>query len=676
MDSNLSLKETYDKYLHPEVLPIEDKRIWDALAENKVISCFQFDSAVGALAAKKIKPKNPLEMSDANGLMRLMTAERGAESPLDKYVRFKNNISLWYDEMRKAGLTPKEQKILEPYFLSSYGVPPSQEQMIRMLMDENVCNFTLAEANSARKVVGKKQMEKIPELHQKVLDRAASPTLGKYVWECGIGPQMGYSFSLIHALAYSFVGIQTLYLATNYNPIYWNTSCLIVNSNSLDNNEEEEEESFNTKKNKSTDYDKIAKAIGDIRAAGIKVSLIDINKSGFGFEPDVENNEILFGLKGLLNVGDDIVDVIIKNRPYSSPKDFLQKVKPNKQAMISLIKSGAFDKMMDRKFVLVWYIYETCDKKSVINLRNINGLLTNGLLPITGDFEEAYHVYEFNRYLKGICKTPKDTVNYYIDTRAINFLANIGKDDLIQTLISDFDFPHRQNDGSYFIVNIKAWDKVYQNYMNIYRTWMREHQKEILTQLNQKIFMSDWEKYAKCNSPYLESAWEMEVMCFYYHQHELQNIDTKYGYSDFFSLPEEPVVERTFYKKGTPIHLYKLTRICGTCIAKNKTKSTVSLLTASGVVTVKFSKEYFAMFDKRISAKGADGKKHVIENSWFNRGSMIVVTGMRRGSDFIIKKYSSTGGHRLYKIDKIDNKGIISLRTERYQGEEEEDGED
>ena len=93
--------------------------------------------------------------------------------------------------MRKAGLTPKEQKTLEPYFLSSYGVPPSQEQMMRMLMDENICNFTLAEANSARKVVGKKLMDKIPELHQKVLDRAASPTLGKYVWECGIGPQMG-----------------------------------------------------------------------------------------------------------------------------------------------------------------------------------------------------------------------------------------------------------------------------------------------------------------------------------------------------------------------------------------------------------------------------------------------------------------------------------------------------
>ena len=50
-----------------------------------------------------------------------------------------------------------------------------------MLMDKNICGFTLAEANAARKIVGKKQMSKIPELHQKILDKASSPKLGKYV---------------------------------------------------------------------------------------------------------------------------------------------------------------------------------------------------------------------------------------------------------------------------------------------------------------------------------------------------------------------------------------------------------------------------------------------------------------------------------------------------------------
>ena len=94
----------------------------------------------------------------------------------------------------------------------------------------------------------------------------------------------------------------------------------------------------------------------------------DINKSKFGFAPDIENNKILFGLKGMLNVGDDLVNTIITNRPYISPKDFLYRIKPSKQAMISLIKGGAFDNMMDRKLLMGWYIWETCDKKSRITL--------------------------------------------------------------------------------------------------------------------------------------------------------------------------------------------------------------------------------------------------------------------------------------------------------------------
>ncbi len=129
--------------------------------------------------------------------MRLMTSEKGQETPMEKYIRFKENIELWYAEMRKFGLTEKEQKAIEPYFLPSYGVPPSQEQLMRMLMDENICHFSLKDANAARKIVGKKQMNKIPALKQQILNQAASPCLGNYIWECGVGPQMGYSFSVV-----------------------------------------------------------------------------------------------------------------------------------------------------------------------------------------------------------------------------------------------------------------------------------------------------------------------------------------------------------------------------------------------------------------------------------------------------------------------------------------------
>ena len=644
------LREIYNKYLHPNVLPQDDMRMWKALERGDVINCFQFEGAVGKQAAKKIKPTSPLEMADANGLMRLMPNEETGEMPLDKYVRFKNNINLWYSEMSRAGLTIEEQKTLEPYFKQSYGVPPSQEQLMKMLMDENICNFSLAEANAARKIVGKKLMSKIPELHEKVLKTAKSSALGEYVWKNGIGPQMGYSFSIIHALAYSFVGMQTLYLATNFNPIFWNTSCLIVNSGALEQGEDE-----------STNYTKIAKAIGAIREAGIKVSLADINNSGFGFKPDVENNEILFGLKGLVNVGDDLVKSIIDNRPYASPKDFLQKVKPNKQAMIALIKGGAFDKMLDRKLCMAWYIWETCDKKSRLTLQNLNGLMSRDLVPNnTKELQDAKRIYEFTRYLKYITKLDPCKYNgmYSLDERAISFLQEMEYDDLMET------------DNLAWFIKIKDWDKVYQSYMNTFRTWINSDKDNILKKLNQAIFLEDWNKYASGNI----SSWEMEALCFYYHEHELANINkSKYGISSILNIPDEPVVDRSFEKNGRTINIFKLYKICGTCIAKNKDRSTVSLLTPDGVIEVKFRKEYFTLFDKQISQKDADGVKHVVERSWFNKGSMIIVQGIKLNDVFVAKKYNSSQGHQLYKIDSIDEDGDIVIRNERAKGDIEDE---
>lgn len=675
---DLSLRELYNKYIHPEVMDTTDKRIWDHLAAGDVLDVFQFSTGVGLAIAKKLKPQNPMEMTAANAMMRLMS-EKGKESQQDRYVRIqRRGLTEFHDEMVRAGLDNNMITMMHKHCDQYWGCCAIQEQMMELLMD--VAGFSLGEANSARKIVGKKQMSKIPQLKEDVYNRFDRVQSANYFWENAIAPQLGYAFSLNHSLPYSFVGMQSIYLAMNFNPIYWNTACLIVNSGSLEDNSEEEivdiyepeaqdlsegvtfqdlpDKSGKIRKTASTDYGKIAKAIGDIRAAGIKVSLVDINKSQFGFAPDVENNRILFGLKGMLNVGDDVIAAIIANRPYASPKDFLQKVKPGKQAMISLIKGGAFDDMEDRKFVMAWYLWETCDKKSRITLQNMGGLIKHNLLPEhTEEHIMARRVYEFNRYLKAITKADKYAYKdmYSLDERAIAFLHEIDCDEIMET------------DNLAWFVKVKKWDAVYQKYMDIFRNWIANDKDEILYALNTKIFMEDWEKYATGTI----SAWEMEVLCFYYHEHELAHVNNdRYGFVDFFELPEDPVIEKTFKKGDKEIHIFHLNRICGTCIAKNKTKSTVTILTTTGVVNVKFRKEYFTLFDKQISARQPDGTKKIMEKSWFNRGNMIVVTGIRSGDDFISKKYASTGGHQLYKIDEIYSNGELKLLDSRYQGEE------
>lgn len=639
-----NLRNIYNKYLHPEIIDTTRKEIWDHLAAGDILDVFQFNSGSGLAIAKQTRPQNPLEMTAANAMMRLMS-EPGVESQQDRYVRIRDGgLQLFDKEMQNRHLPQEVIEAMHEYCDTYFGCCAIQEQMMQILMDKRIAGFTLKQANDARKVVAKKQLKKIPELRELFYDCVGkiysnSKDIGDYVWDVAVRPSLGYAFSINHSLPYSFVGIQSIELATRFNPVYWNTACLIVNSGSLD-----------PESNNSTDYGKIAKAVNDIKERGINIVPVDINKSRYEFYPDEENNQILFGMKGLLKVGDDVVSQILKNAPYKDFLDFLRKTFINKQAMISLIKCGAFDHFDDRKKIMIEYIWRTCDKKEKINLQNMPSLLRNNMLP--DELKQERSVYEFNRYLKDKCFT-KGQTQYILDDRAINFL-NKNSIDLYAYL------------NNKYVLDVKTWDKYYQKAMDPIRIWAQTNQSEILYQLNKLAFKNDWDKYAQGSY----SAWEMEVMCFYNHEHELAHVNNyKYGIMNYFELPEDPVVE-TLWKGKIPI--YKLCRIAGTVIARNKTTGDVTLLTTEGVINVWFNKEFFAMFDRQISERGSDGKKHIIEKSWFSRGSKIVVTGMRRGDEFVAKKYSATPGHQLYKIDKILENGDLVLRAERAHGEEED----
>lgn len=189
-----SLKKTYDKYLHPDVLDYDNPEIWKLMGSGEVINLFQFDTAVGSQCAKKLKPHSLVDAASANSLMRLM-AEQGAEQPMDRYLRMKNNIQLWYQEMKRVGLTAEEVKILEPHYLPVYGTPNTQEDMMETLMNSKITNFDLTLANKARKIVAKKKMKEVAgfeELfYQKGEETGARKIFLTYVWNTCIKPQLG-----------------------------------------------------------------------------------------------------------------------------------------------------------------------------------------------------------------------------------------------------------------------------------------------------------------------------------------------------------------------------------------------------------------------------------------------------------------------------------------------------
>ena len=94
---------------------------------------------------------SPVEQATLSNVM----AEDGGEPPMEKYVRFKRNPELVHKEMKKYGLTAREEEALNRYVGKSYGIGISQEQLMRTLMDSDICDFSLKEANKARKTVSK-----------------------------------------------------------------------------------------------------------------------------------------------------------------------------------------------------------------------------------------------------------------------------------------------------------------------------------------------------------------------------------------------------------------------------------------------------------------------------------------------------------------------------------------
>ena len=640
VDQHLTLRQLYDKYLHPDVLPIEDSKMWNTLAEGKVLKLFQFDSQVGSQTVKLLQPRSPREMANCNSVMRLMAAEKGGETPTERYKRMKDNMSQWYDEMRRWRISSSDQKILENYYLETYATPAQQEDMMMILMDPDICNFSLKEANDARKIFAKKQMNRIEELHELVLSKATSRQLGEYVWETAIKPQMGYSFSLIHSLAYSFVGLQTIYLATYFDPVYWNTACLRVDAG-LD-------------EDASSNYGKIAKAVGNIIHRGIPMSLIDINKSGYMFEPDVETGSIVYGLKGLNGVGGEIIQEIIENRPYEGLVDFQEKVKVKKPVLISLIKSGAFDKFGNREDIMREYIWSICEPKKRITLQNFNGLMERNLIPAELEFEKRLFV--FNKALRKYCK-----INDY-------FLVNNNFYDFYEEFF-DVDLLEPFEEG--LAIKDTIWKKLYTKGMDKARNYFKEHQDELLQQLNNCLYNEMWNKYATGTL----ATWEMDSLGFYYHDHPLKNLDKmSYNVIPYNQQPDTPSVERTFKRNGIDIPLFKTCRIVGAVVAKEDNKSCISILTPeSGVVTVKMSRDYYARLNRQMSQVQPDGTKKVMEKGWFTRGTLVMVNGFKRSGMFFTKSYRHTKSHQCYRIlTEVKKDGKIDMTAWRW-GEEGDD---
>jgi DNA polymerase-3 subunit alpha len=107
------------------------------------------------------------------------------------------------------------------------------------------------------------------------------------------------------------------------------------------------------------DVERIALLIEECKKMNIEVLPPDINESFRNFSVVPKENKIRFGLLAIKNVGENVVEAIVKERekngPFKSISDFLSRLSYkdlNKKSLESLIKAGVFDKLGERNQLL------------------------------------------------------------------------------------------------------------------------------------------------------------------------------------------------------------------------------------------------------------------------------------------------------------------------------------
>lgn len=668
-----SLRATYNKYLHPEVLDYTSNEMWDMVGRGEISALFQFDTLVGSQAIKDIQPRSIEELAISSSLMRLMG---DGELPLAKYARYKRVPQLWYDEMGRHNLTYEEIKVLEKYLLKKKGVGESQEVIMQIVMDPQISGFDMKEANKLRKTIAKKKFSEIEAVKQLFYEKGAacgsSTNLLDYIWNIQVSAQLGYSFSELHTTGYSLIALQEMNLAYKYPIIYWNTACLSVDASAINSQDFYnliEEDIVNTedvegkKIQNKMDYAKIAAALDKFKHI-CKIELPDINQSRLSFTPNVERNSILYGLKGITRVTEPVINEIMNNRPFDSMQDFMNKVTKRivtKDKVINLIKCGAFDQIEQkgRREILNDFIWSICEPKNKLTMQNANMLIDMDLLPQELIYESD--VYKMTKELRKHRDSNK--IWYCADRLDIPYdKFTSWKQILIDSKIEGkemiIDGEPRK------VIDSKRWDSFYEMKMGKIKTYIKNNHDELLKALNNKLFQNEFNKYCSGN----EMDWELDGINFYFNGHPLET-----------AIPELPIQtdavvniiedaqDGTFVIKGKIIPKMKLFTIAGTVIDRDTTKGLVTIQCPDGVVNIKVYKGLFALYNQTIADLDAAGNKVIEEESFFDKGTHLLVTGIQRGATFVPKVYKSTGRRAILKI-VLDEQNHFVRFEEKNEG--------
>lgn len=295
-----------------EKVPFTDPETYQMMARGESTMVFQFESPG---MQKNLRLLGPTKFEELDAMTSLYRP--GPMQFIPQYIESKQGrMAIEYPD-------PCLEDLLKP----TYGVIVYQEQVMKTA--QLYAGFTLGEADTLRKVMGKKKKKEIPVQQEKFVDGAMKK--GHTEQEAlalfeHIKPFAGYGFNKSHSVCYTVLSYRTAYLKCHYPAEFYAANLT----------------------NEISSGDKFIEYLAYVRGQGIVLLPPDINLSDVYFT--VSNGNIVYGLAGIKGVGVPTVESILEERKKNGPyKDFMDFIKRSDQRVLNsgtmegLINGGCFD---------------------------------------------------------------------------------------------------------------------------------------------------------------------------------------------------------------------------------------------------------------------------------------------------------------------------------------------
>ncbi len=305
------LKKTYGLELDIYKLNQNDKKTYALLSSGDTIGVFQFESDGIRSLLRDIRPQTFSDIAIALALYR--------PGPME-------NKNVYLANRNHPETIHYLHPLLEPILKETCGIMIYQEQIMQIA--QTIGNMTLAQADSLRKAMSKKNKALMDSYEEIFIQGATAQNIKKEI-ATKIFKTMehfaDYGFNKSHSYAYASLAYAMAYLKANY-PLFFYRSLL---------------DSVTGNKEKSADY------IFECSKRNVPVLPCSIVSSTDRY--CIENNGIRMPFQVLKGIGKTVYDKIIqerKKKPFQDLYECMARliacgIKEN--ALITLINAGAFD---------------------------------------------------------------------------------------------------------------------------------------------------------------------------------------------------------------------------------------------------------------------------------------------------------------------------------------------